>query len=325
MKVVIKNSLFLDRRNDIDLIALIRHGKSGKHRIIPEKISSLEFLNFIDRLPSHMSDVVKNIISSSAKFDNLEPSSIIVGVKASGQPEWNKRVPLLPINDAISYLSQPFRILVENSRNDRAFLLTMATEQQRKFLEKYESLNFIEFQNGGGVAELLEILREYTTRDEWLVKTTWVLIDSDSLEPGEISPKSKEVCDKCSQDGVKFHALERRSIENYLPHSAIRASTDRKYGKPHQKFIAFKSLSPQQQNHYNMKGGFRADRAIADRNAGLLFHRVPGDVLRELDTGFGKYIGAPFRARIISDKDIDRHGGRDELKPVVDTLISLIR
>jgi len=105
---------------------------------------------------------------------------------------------------------------------------------------------------------------------------------SDSRYPGEVTKtvlKVKEYCDKVGD--VPYAILQKRKIENYLPIAVLWSRhVPRKLRNIYKAFV---SLTPEQQDHYEMKKGFEKDKktghAIIPKEQKTLFQHVPQRIL----------------------------------------------
>jgi hypothetical protein len=187
-------------------------------------------------------------------------SEIVLRIEEAGTLDWDASPLKLPMDKALQLLQMPLRLLVENRRNDGAFLRKFVPEDWRpRFLRAIEA-GCIVFEHGGGSdmkARVRDLAQEETLR-------AWALFDSDAREPGRPSKASEDLRSTCLDKRVPHHRLLRRSIENYLPVKALQAWAQTSAGNlrrsRRQAANAFAGMRPEHRHHYNMKGGFSADR-----------------------------------------------------------------
>lgn len=150
---------------------------------------------------------------------------------APGKDLWRKRT-VTPAT-AAELLRRPLKLLLENRRNDLAFLLRMAEPSSRRRLEQALAKGWVEPEMGGGLPELkrrIEALRAAsTTAEKIALARLWVMFDRDSSaedrsRPSTLSEATRAVC--CELDEpwpLAHHQLVRRSIESYVPAEALRS------------------------------------------------------------------------------------------------------
>lgn len=132
-------------------------------------------------------------------------------------------------------LRRPLKLLVENSRNDRAFLLRIAEPGPRRELQAAIEAGWIEFEMGGGIHEIYQRIRSFTPEvgplaDHAMIELArlWIMFDRDSA-PGDRtqeSEHSRRLREQAAALTIPWplaaQQLERRAIENYIPADAIR-------------------------------------------------------------------------------------------------------
>ncbi len=211
-------------------------------------------------------------------------------------------------------------------QTDRAFLLSMAEPEQRELFADYEREGFLKFEHGGGLDKMLgKIDKE---NDETSLGRLWVLFDSDRLRPDEPSHTARKLDKRCG-DKIPHHMLERRSMENYLPLSALAAwavqPAPRNRRRRLAAFEAFKSMNDDQRHCFNMKKGFAKDRERTDATPGDLYADLSPQTLRDLAAGFSSHIGKLFEDSSIPSKDLAGDGGWHEINREVTKLIRYIQ
>lgn len=207
--------------------------------------------------------------------------------------------------DCLGFLAQPFSVIVENEWFDGAFLLWMARALGREALISAYRANRLVFRHAGGKG-WLEKSASVLTDGVWPAPNgrharamrLWacMVLDSDAKFPGD-APNAELV--RRLLPWVAFvHELERRSIESYLPYSAL-ARNDLS-GISKERVDALFRLTPDQRRHYNMKTGFRLkDGYDPTKSAYLaapgihgdektLFGTIPDADWGGLAPGFGK-------------------------------------
>ncbi|RYC29386.1 hypothetical protein D3273_24120 [Lichenibacterium minor] len=181
-----------------------------------------------------------------------------IDVDVSATSSWQAPATLSPI-DAMRLCVKPFEVLLENGRNDTAFLLAMAGPINRSTLARLEDCGAIKWSGLGGIGELKAHIRDRVVKLKDRSLTHYVLFDSDADAPGHLSPDALRLENSCQTVGIDFHCLKRRAIENYLPFSSLFQANMQFGGRRKRKDLikAFKKLTKDQRNHFPMKAGLR--------------------------------------------------------------------
>lgn len=109
-------------------------------------------------------------------------------------PPWFGAPPRLSMRLAIELVDTPFKILVENGRFDRAFLLAMCSDEHRAFLEGLEAQRRLAFHGAGGIDELRESVNDQFIKDQVRHLKYWAIFDSDPKEGrvGNLAPLRRD-------------------------------------------------------------------------------------------------------------------------------------
>ena len=184
-------------------------------------------------------------------------------ISKSGEYETKKKI--FAREEAIMYLLQPLSLLVENSVNDTHFLRALfrayATQECLKTAERNNELQFV---NAGGCTNVERFIKaqvaHYGGKTKFL--RYWVLLDGDKRYPHHVVTKYHKVVRKLHEWNVEYHILDKRSMENYMPDDAI----DLMQIKNNINWInAYKSLSEEQKDYFNVAGGFYEDLSKENR------------------------------------------------------------
>ena len=208
-------------------------------------------------------------------------------------PPWT-----LKARAAYAIVNQPLRMLLENDHSDKLFV-----ESTIPSFANWCSRGWIVPEMGGGSdmkRKILEASTDLTAR--W---RTFYMFDSDRLHPAELgagwSPQAPESCQghafeqACTQlPAGRWHRLERRSIENYLPESLLAAS-DATIAA-----ALFDASVGTMAHFYNYKLGLTGDGVApatkplrAARSQGFWTALSPASITA-LQPGFGKKIAEAF-------------------------------
>jgi len=218
MQVELSNDLFgAGGEARVLLLGVLAYGFSGRHRIVA---SEREVFNeWISRLDdSELQEELRLVL------DDGEARS------ALGSPNWTLSVKTSrSLEDAFVLLGYPFRVLLENGRNDRDFLLAYADSPTRRTLEEAESKGWLLFETSGGIGEVVNRLKELAATP-WAVERFFCLVDSDSKEPNAGSEEAVTVRENFTRIAAGLgrepddfgHILGRRAAENYVNLDALK-------------------------------------------------------------------------------------------------------
>lgn len=159
--------------------------------------------------------------------------------------------------EAIKYLLQPLSIIVENSLNDAHFInaIMRSYDSSQSFL-KHASEGWVQFENAGGCGNMLNFLmariKYFNNAPKFL--RCFVLIDGDQRFPSDLVTKYDKLILNLNKWNVKYHRLEKRCMENYLPIHAIPKNNDTRDW-----INAYEHLTPIQRDYINISNGFWGD------------------------------------------------------------------
>ena len=284
-------------------------------------------------------------LKNSSKRHRLGASTWEIEIVEGESSDWKPYPPKLSLTDAVDLLNKKFQIVLEGDAEDEDFLRQMATENQRNELTRWEKeLKGMEFYPAGGISSATKKAREESATSKengervspGLRFRRWYLFDSDALEPGKESSQSQKLREICEgpdklNPSLPFHQLKRRMIENYLPKAALDRWTRTVKGpersKREQKFEAFLELGEPRRFFYNMKTGFPITddgEVVVEATYDDLDSRTI-NLLKK--PGFGGGIGKLFKISkgVISEKDLEKDGGWQEINPKVKELLAMIR
>jgi len=202
---------------------------------------------------------------------NGNPRADLV-VSESGQLEQ------FALEEAITFLSQPFKILLENSDNDAHFLnaLLKHFSKRGKKVRRFKEHLFLEYANAGGKSNVEHFVNGELSKFRSLPKSPerylrlFVLVDSDREFAGNEKPEVTKLKTFLESLSIPYHILSKREMENYLPDEAVETS------KGNADFIqAYLKLKPEQKDYFDLQNGF------LDKNRSQL-EREKGDAFRLL-------------------------------------------
>lgn len=198
-------------------------------------------------------------------------------------------------------VNQPLRLVLENDHSDRLFV-----ESTVSSFSQWCSNGWISPVMGGGSAMEKDIA---TTSGNSVAKwRTFYMFDSDRLHPSELAagwtPPNGDGCQghrfEVACAGVpraRWHRLDRRSIENYLPQVVLNgvnsAATTTLFG----------ASVGQMAHYYNIKKGLAGDgvspsnpnKSIRANRCQGFWTSLAGAEISSLESGFGNSVSEEFR------------------------------
>ena len=227
--------------------------------------------------------------------------TLVIWVTSSPKPMSQEE---LAPPDADLCLGRPVYVVVENASSDRLFLMAMIHAYERKNLLDADTDAWWRVDQAGGFGEIgkaLDRIFEQPIDRRRVI----VLSDSDRKVPEESTPTVKKVTQCCRAQNVQCCILKKRTIENYLPNSALEQLPGRRGQRR-----AFSRLTDTQRAHYPMKSGFEKDKAghaIVPQEQKDLFAGVPRTCLDGLCGGCGEHVSELFQ---MARTQITRHSMR---------------
>jgi hypothetical protein len=329
MRVVIDAHCFADAANTLPLITLLYHGATGRHRVMVDDEQAPDLVRWLDSQSQQVRDECALAFAAAALMEVEEPARYEARVIPRGAPNWQTQSVLLPLAIAVTFLSQQFRIYLEDRVTDRAFLLCACTPQQRQFLEQAERAGHLTFDHGGGLGSMKRLVDGLPVDARFHY---WLVFDSDALQPATPSNQAASLVNSCIAASIPYHMLSRRFIESYIPRRVLHGWV---YGSRRRRrfaldcYNAFVGLADAQRWHYNMKHGMSgdADRVTAGDTNGGLYDGLQPAIANSLNDGFGRDIGDLFNppGTQVTDTELLRDGSWVELNHAVETVIALIR
>ena len=336
MKVLLGVELFEPGSCELlDLVALFRMGADGRHVVLPEPLDSPELEEWLGGLPLRMKEEIRFSIELGLETESREPRLREARIHAGREERWDA-VPRLPLETALDWLGSPMTVLVENARNDKAFVRCLADPHQRKALDQAEERGRLRFEHGGGLPEMAQTVNEWKHQPSRRHRG-FLFFDSDALAPGYPSEESRKLARSCRRKHVDHCQLRRRAAENYLPSSLLEPPSSSVEEK--RRARAFGRLEKEQRHHFNMKQGLAGDTPRLaqegkgnprQKNAVAARERLFGGLTEEtrmvLQGGFGRKLATRFDSgEALSNYSwFVQDGGAEELRPVIDRLLRLL-
>jgi hypothetical protein len=232
----------------LSVLALCAFGLTGRHRVLVDDRAAWD--RWAKTLPDALADEAQLVWDQGEQAASLGPASLRVAVGPTNPGDLLADPIVVTPVLALAMLGRPLRLLLENGRNDRAFLLAFCDAATRKALSDAEREGWLVFDSAGGIGELkirleaaLHGLSDDAARTDAL--RTLYLCDSDAREVGVPSDDAKSIANAL----VRLHRifgrhlrrqgsparslgwiLGRRAAENYAPPSEVLRWAQAKHG-----------------------------------------------------------------------------------------------
>jgi hypothetical protein len=326
MKFVLTDSMF-QGQDDLPVLALFQRSLAKRCYIqvrSPRSQVYLAWRNGLSQTRQRAWDTQLEWTDRDSAFYRLAAVEVVDGVAS----DWTASPPKLSPSAAINLVDTPFKILLENGRYDRAFLLAMVPPANRPFLQWLEHSDQLVFLGAGGLGELRMLVEEQIAQKDHRRLTHWAMFDSDASAPNLLSDDATAALDACRAADVPCHALERRALENYVPKAALydwAASEPRQATQRRTLIDAFFRMNEDQRRHYHFKTGFSSNPGVAEA---ALFAGVAGADRATLGGGvhkkqIGRLFASATQERIWAQ--VDKDGAGAELILSLRRLIEILR
>ncbi|CAM2010120.1 hypothetical protein [Acanthopleuribacter pedis] len=229
--------------------------------------------------------------------------------------------------DARRSLARQVIVAVENPHTDGCFLRAMLAAYARQDLLADENETW-KLERMGGYGEVAKVIAEVRAMSPGPVRMM-VLADSDRDYPGHESATITKVTRSCTEAGIPFHILEKRSIENYIPH---RIWFNKGPRKNRHWIRLFWNLNQEQRDHFPIKRGLslhmkKGSTAFKEdaKEVETLYRVVPKTHREVLRNGAGE-VAHQFTEEVITEDDINLlcPNHPNEIKELIQKLESLI-
>jgi len=233
----VDQALFASNADCAQLVSLLRHAGEGRHLVVLKPafsqngsapvnawLDSLVTAAQLPQVPPTSARVLlrQGLINALNRSMTALPSSTCkVEAEVEDRPQsfWERQIPRLNLDDALMLAEAPLRIVVENRRNDGAFVGHIIPAPRRAAFERALNRGWLRFEHGGGddVIGYAQALADHPNE----VLRAWALLDSDASAQNKPSTKALARRTALVNAKVNVHLLERRAIENYLPPSVV--------------------------------------------------------------------------------------------------------
>lgn len=346
MRLVIEPNTLANERWFPIFDLLLLYLEDGRHAFAPEDIEGLCASAWLMGRAKKDQELLRQV-ATARSHDRLADKNIVridESAPPGGRVDDNFTTSLHP-KDCLTFLAQPFSVILENEWFDGAFILWMASALGREKLIRAYRNNRLVFRHAGGKNWLRRSALVMSDgvwpapngrRSKAMRLWACSILDNDAKFPGH-APNAPLVADLTPL--VAFvHELKRRSIESYIPHTAL---------KRYDRSPAFKDrvdalfrLTPDQRRHYHMKNGLRlkedpnptmaaymgAPEISAEEK--ILFSAINAEDWIKLAPGLGKHLSTiytdnehrPSRA----DANAIHNEDRTELENLLDSIYERI-
>lgn len=292
MIVQINSAVFNEDSNFKKLNHMFVFFEDEKHTLfLNEDISESKWVNSTSKITREFCEVeFKNSIYHSKKKVNL---------KINNYNDISNNI--YSVLDAYILLQNIPIIFVENASSDGLFLSCIFNNftECEKIKRNYKN-RWLEIRGVGGknefIKEINNELRKF--RKEKLPNEKYLravlIIDSDKKYPQEnLSERHKLIKNYCDEKEIKFHVLEKREIESYLP---VEAFTN--FPHKHEIINSYLSLDNIQQSYYDFQNGFDGKNiSTLDVNIQNLYREILPQDEKHLRVGFDKSIKNKFSSK----------------------------
>ena len=331
----------------LDLYQLFRLGWSTRHILLVEPAYDEGGGAAINRWLARQAEDVAELFADILDVGNMrfaaELSRVTLVVEAEeGPPAWDSRSGYarhsVSLARAVEVAGTPLRLLVENRRNDAAFLRACVPHELAGRFAAAEDQGWIRFEHAGGLGEMFHRVEEAGMGGaEAEALRLSVIHDSDARAafdnheatrfdtpactwgPPRDNARLAEAC-AAAVVPIDHHQLSRRAIENYLPGAALRRwANSRDRARRRAQLSAFMSMSQEQRDYFNMKHGLGGDEK-STRGLCPIYVDLDDNTRRVLTVGFGDSIAGLFGPDVFAAEDGWRGRVEPELRPVIQAI-----
>ncbi|MFT4975168.1 MAG: hypothetical protein ACI8S6_001055 [Myxococcota bacterium] len=326
MRVYLHSSVFSLNTDALTLLGVISFAYENRHRIFVWDDQDEAWQGWLRARDQDIREQIELALEQSLLDDQQGRDLQTLHVVDVEQDDWTAPEPRLMPRTALQFLARPLLVVLENSRNDRDFILAVANPLRRRELSAAVQAGWVTF-SGGGFGEVKAAVDEMKGSRTNIMRS-WVMFDSDAQQPGVPSVDTQRVAQSCVETAQSigeqpqrfFHQLQRRTIENYIPPQAL---CDSLRDTQLQRARAFSRLSAPQRWHYYVKDGLRKDCGDV-RQPPALFRGVRLRDREVLWDGFGADIAPRFfgaERPSLSWSMLKADDTEQEIQPMIEALL----
>lgn len=223
-------------------------------------ISKVLISPLFKRLDKEDQDILTEFFNLQIVKSVKEKPDYFIVVKPKNEKEFT-------IDEGIKFLIQPVSIVLENSLNDSYFIESLIKHiDSSGHLEDNLRNQWIQFENAGGCGNVANFLKgklqsfNNLPKENHLYLRCFVLLDSDKEYKSQpIKHEYIELEKFLKENGIIYHILEKRMMENYMPDDVFNEFMN----KTHKDWVdAYLSLTNDQKDHLNISLGFTKKATI---------------------------------------------------------------
>jgi hypothetical protein len=285
MIVHINSAVFDEDSNFKKLNHMFAFFEDEKHDLfLNEDISQTKWVDSTSKITKAFCEVqFKNSVYSSETEVNLKIEN-----------ENDLENDIYSVLDGYILLNNNPIIFVENATSDGLFLSSIFNNfTECKEVSRNVKNRWIEVRGVGGKNEFIKGInnelrrfrKENLPNEKYL--RAIVIVDSDKKYPIEnLSATHNAIIDYCDEKKIKYHVLEKREIENYLP---VQVFSD--FPHNHPIVSSYLNLNSAQQSYYDFQDGFKG-KGINTLNINIqnLFVGISTNDEKHLRVGFDRSI-----------------------------------
>ena len=231
---------------------ILRFFETGRHEWVVDDIEVIERSQWVEQASERhgrrILDLLQKTVTEAVYGGSTPTIELEIGT-GDGRVE---------PSHAWDAMSQPAYLVVENATSDGRFLRAVIHAYGYTLLETALSERWLEIDQAGGVGEITKRVGALVHERSADRRRVQALVDSDRRHPGHESDTVRSMRALEQERSITVHVLHKRDSENYLPLDAI-AHAKHGHKRFQQAYKAFCQLSPQEQDHFDMKKGFGAD------------------------------------------------------------------
>lgn len=162
MRVLLRPEVFVARYR-VELMVLLWLGGSGRHRVIPDPLDGPEYGKWIAALDTDTRTSWEEMVEGSLERERIRAAHWEIAITTHRDPAWSHATPHVGMREALDMLLQPYRIVLENNVNDRAFFLALCGTHEARVLRECEQRGWVIFEMGGGSTTKLRVEQSLCT------------------------------------------------------------------------------------------------------------------------------------------------------------------
>ena len=327
MRLEIASKVFANANYNLQLLHLLQLSMDGFVYLSPRSRTATDYikwLNSLDRITRSKWETMIDWSERDLSLFRMWTATIDdVAISNVG------RTSVLSVADATQLVRSSYDILLENGRNDRAFLLAMAGESARNYLLCLEDRCRLRFDRKGGITEMKAFVEEMILHRKDKSIKYFAVFDSDSDAPGYPSNQAVSLISVCQNNNIPYHCLSKRAIENYLPIASLfdHAHKSSRALQSSRRELAqlYKGFTQEQKAHFPLKTGLPF--ILTGRQKALYASIVGSAKIVVANSGFSDDLSQQFKPPYHTGflNGIEGEAAKDEVRKVIDLVLYYAR